>query len=98
MDEFIIHLEFAKTLGIVAIIAIILTLIIYLVFKNNKAVKYIPGLIFILIGLYNLFYLGRESSTVDGVNRIFIILVTMIGGFVGLSTGLIIGIIKKGKE
>lgn len=98
MEEFIVHLEFAKILGIVSIITMILTLITYLVFRSNRVVKYIPGLILILIGFYNLFYLGRESSTINGVNKIFIILVTMIGGFIGLSTGLIIGIIKKNKE
>lgn len=98
MGEFIVHLEFAKILGIAAIIAIIFTLIMYLVFRNNRVVKYIPGLIFIVIGLYNLFYLGKESSTVEGVNRVLIILVAMVAGFIGLSTGLIIGIFKKGRE
>lgn len=98
MGEFIVHLEFAKILGIAAIIAIIFTLIMYLVFRNNRVVKYIPGLIFIVIGLYNLFYLGKESSTVEGVNRVLIIVVAMVAGFIGLSTGLIIGIFKKGRE
>lgn len=98
MGEFIVHLEFAKILGIAAVIAIIFTLIMYLVFRNNRVVKYIPGLIFIVIGLYNLFYLGKESSTVEGVNRVLIILVAMVAGFIGLSTGLIIGIFKKGRE
>lgn len=98
MEEFIVHLEFAKTLGIVSVIAILFTLIVYLIFKNNRVVKYIPGLIFILIGLYNLFYLGSESTTIDEVNMIFIIIVALISGFVGLATGLIIGIIKKNKE
>lgn len=98
MGEFIVHLEFAKILGIAAVIAIIFTLIMYLVFRNNRVVKYIPGLIFIVIGLYNLFYLGKESSTVEGVNRVLIIVVAMVAGFIGLSTGLIIGIFKKGRE
>lgn len=98
MEEFIGHLEFAKILGIVAIITITLTIITFLVFRSNRVVKYLPGIILILIGLYNLLYLDRQSSTINGINKIFIILVTMIGGFIGLSTGLIIGIIKKGKE
>lgn len=98
MEEFIVHLEFAKILGIVAITAIIFTLIMYLIFRNNRVVKYFPGLIFIVIGLYNLFYLGKESTTIEGVNRVLIILVAMVAGFIGLSTGLIIGIFKKGRE
>ena len=53
MEEFIVHLEFAKILGIAATIAIIATLITYLIFRNNRVVKYIPGLMIILIGLYN---------------------------------------------
>ena len=44
MGEFIVHLEFAKILGIAAVIAIIFTLIMYLVFRNNRVVKYIGAI------------------------------------------------------
>lgn len=97
MGELIVHLEFAKILGAFALGAIVITVIAYLIFRQNRVIKYIPGLIMILIGTYNLFYLGRDSSTLEGVNRLLIVTTTMISGFIGLSTGLIIGIFIKGR-
>ena len=72
--------------------------ITYLISKKNRAIKYIPGFILILIGIYNLFYVGVDSSTLGDVNRLLVVVTTMIAGFIGLSTGLIIGIFKKGRE
>ncbi|MCQ4924223.1 hypothetical protein NE686_14065 [Tissierella carlieri] len=98
MEELIIHLEFAKILGAFALGAIVITFITYLISKKNRTIKYIPGFILILIGIYNLFYVGADSPTLEDVNRLLVVVTTMIAGFIGLSTGLIIGIFKKGRE
>ncbi|WP_313757364.1 hypothetical protein [Tissierella sp.] len=98
MNEFIVHLEFAKILGIFIFSAIIITSVMYFIFKKNRFIKYIPGFVLMIIGIYNLFYIGNDSSNLDRVNRLLIIMVTMVSGFIGLSTGLIIGILKKGRE
>ncbi|MDR7857280.1 hypothetical protein [Tissierella sp.] len=98
MERFIEHLEFAKILGFVAVGVMIFTVITHFIFQKNRVVRYIPGIIFIIIGLYNLLYLGGQSSSLDGVNRLLIVTITMISGFVGISTGLIIGVFRKGKE
>ncbi|WP_353096469.1 hypothetical protein [Tissierella praeacuta] len=98
MKELIVHLEFAKILGVFILGAIIITSVTYLIFRKNRFIKYIPGFILMIIGIYNLFYIGKDSFTLDGVNRLFIIMITMVAGFVGVSTGLVIGIFKKGRE
>lgn len=98
MEEFIIHSEFTKLLGGFVLGAIIITSIIHFVFRKNRIIKYTPGLILIVMGLYNLFLLGRDSSSMDGFNRLLTIIVLMISGLMGLATGLIIGIVRKGKE
>lgn len=98
MEELIVHLEFAKILGVFSLGAMIITFITFLISKNNRVIKYIPGFILILIGIYNLFYVGIDSSNLDGFNRLLVVITTMIAGFIGLSTGLIIGIFRKGRE
>lgn len=98
MEEFIVHLEFVKILGVMAFVSIVITSIAYLLFKKNRIIKYIPGLILILIGIYNLIYLGKDSTSLQGVNRLLVLIIAMVTGFIGLSTGLIIGIFTKGKE
>lgn len=98
MKELLVHFEFAKILGGFAFASIIITSLTYLIFRKNRIIKYIPGLILIMIGIYNLFYVGEQSSTLEGVNRLLIVITTMISGFICLSTGLIIGIFTKGRE
>lgn len=98
MEELLVHLEFGKTLGIVALATIVATITIYFIFRKGRIAKYIPGLIFILIGLYNLYNIGTETSLLDNANTLFLIVITMISGFIGISTGLIIGIITKGRS
>lgn len=98
MEELMVHMEFARILGGFALGSILITSITYLIFKKNRIIKYVPGLILIIIGIYNLSYVGQQSSTIEGVNRLLIVLTTMISGFIGLSTGLVIGIFIKGRE
>lgn len=98
MDKIIIHLDFAKILGILSLIAVVLTVVLFLLAKNNRFIKYIPGLILFTIGLYNLLYLGKDSSVIEGIDRLYMIITSIISGFIGLSTGLIIGIVKKPKK
>lgn len=97
MKDIIVHLEFAKILALVCFIVVIFTVVLFLIAKNYRIIKYIPGFILIIVGIYNLFYLGQDSTTVDGINRLYMIIISMISGLIGLSSGLIIGIIKKEK-
>lgn len=101
MSEFAVHLEFAKILALVSFIGIFLTGIVYYIFKDKeeyRLLKYIPGLIFILIGLINLAIIGISIPGVDEFNKVLIIVMSMVGGFVAWLTGLIIGVITKTKK
>lgn len=101
MDALRVHLGFAKILGTVCLIAIVITILIYYIFRKEekyRLIKYIPGLILILIGLFNLFNLGIELPGINEFNKVLIMVTSMVGGFISLSTGLIIGIINKGRR
>lgn len=101
MQDLIVHLEFAKILGLVTLISILVTVIVYYIFRNQikyRLLKYIPGFIFILIGIFNLMSLGIELPGINEFNKILIIVISMVGGFISLFTGLIIGVINKEKK
>lgn len=101
MSEFAVHLEFAKILGLVSFIGALLTGIVYYIFKDKekyRLVKYIPGLIFILIALINVAIIGISIPGIDELNKVLLIVMAMVGGFVAWLTGLIIGVITKEKK
>lgn len=98
MEELLMHLEFAKILGIFSLLAILATIIVFFISSRSRIIKYIPGLLLMIFGLYNLVFLGREFSTSEGFNRIYFAVIGFISGFLGLAMGLIIGIIKKEKK
>ena len=97
MQEFIMHLDYGKKLGGFSIAIILITVVTYLIFKKNRFIKYLPGLVLFIIGLYNLFFLEKDSYSINELNRISIAAMACITGVVGLSTGLIIGVWKKGR-
>lgn len=101
MDELRVHLEFAKILALVVVISILLTIIVYFIFRKNikyRLARYIPGLLLLLIGLYNIMNLGIELPAITEFNKVLIIVISMIGSFISFSTGLIIGIVNKQKK
>lgn len=101
MDKLAVHLEFGKILVIVAIISIILTSLMYFIFRKHSKynlVKYIPGLIFTGLGVYNLLTIGISLPDTNEFNRVLMTLVFMVAGLIGIFTGLIIGVITKDKK
>lgn len=97
MEEFIMHLDYAKKLGALSVGVILITIITYFIFKKNRFIKYLPGLILFIIGLYNLLFLGKGSNSANELNRISLAIMAMVTSFVGLATGLIIGVWGKGE-
>ena len=93
-----VHLEFSKILIIVSFIAALITIMIYILFRKDRKyrmVKYIPGFILFIIGLVGFFSLGMSLPGVEEFNKVLIIVMTLVAGFIAMSTGLIIGIIEK---
>lgn len=98
MEELIVHLEFAKILALLSLGTVIITIIAFLLAKENRIIKYIPGILLIIFGLYNLIYLGEDLLSSTEFNRLYMVVIGMICGIIGLFTGLIIGVITKTKN
>lgn len=98
MEELLQHLEYGKILTYFSLAAIILTYITHLIFRKYKFVKYIPGLIFMFVGLYYLYNVGTDFTTSDSLNSILIFMVGFATGIIGMLSALIIGVFNKEKK
>lgn len=98
MDEFLLHLEYVKLIGYVAIFSIVITFITYLIFKKYRLVKYIPGTILITFGLYSIYTIKGDLISPEGLNKIIFFLIGFGGGIISLLTGLILGVYNKEKK
>ncbi len=101
LRDLAVHLEFGKLIVIIALTSILITYLIHFILRKNpkyKLVKYIPGFIFTLIGVYNLFNIGISLPDINEFNMLLATILFIIAGLIGMLTGLIIGIIVKDKD
>ena len=85
----------SRMIIVVTLAVIAITLLTHLIFRKISIMKYMPGLIVLGIGLFNL-YSVKDTLTSDGslINlRLFII--GSVAGLVGMLFALIIGIYSK---
>ena len=98
MHELLTHLEYSKTLFYIVIGTIILTYIIHFFFKEYRYPKYLPGFLLIIIGGFTLFsteYGGRDIISIDSI---FMGIVALGSGVVGLFFALILGVYNKERK
>lgn len=101
LERMAVHLEFGKIILIVGAMSILLTSLIHFLLRKYpkyRIVKFIPGFIFTIVGFYNLFRIGIELPNTDEFNMLLATVIFIVGGLVGLLSGLIIGVISKKKS
>ncbi len=97
MKEFLEYFEYARAYIFIALGIMIVTLILHLLFKKHKYVKYIPGIVLLPIGLYGLFGIASAEDLIKGISKFMIFIIGVGGGFVGLLTALMLGGYSKDK-
>ena len=95
MKELLNYLENGETLLFVALSAVIITLISHFVFKKYRFVKYVPGLIYMALGVYNLLMVFDDLVSANSMDNILLFLILFASGIIGLFFALIIGIYNK---
>lgn len=99
MGEFLEHLEYTKLLGYISLASVIITYITHRIFrKTNRGIKYLPGMLFIGIGLYNLYTVGNNLTRTAGISNLLLFIIGVGAGFIGLLFGLILGVYNKEKK
>lgn len=98
MAELKLHLDNGKLLIYISLITMLATFITHLIFKKYRLMKYIPGFILFIIGIYNFYIVSSELTSSESLNNILMFLIGVIAGFIGLFSGLIIGIYNKPRK
>lgn len=81
-----------------AFLAIVGTGLIFWISNKNKYIKYVPGLILVFIGIYNLVEGFPRMTDDEGLNMVLRFGIFFVAGFVSLCFALILGIIEKSKQ
>jgi hypothetical protein len=72
-----------------------LTLVTYFLFKKIRILKYLPGFVVLLIGLYNLNSVLDVLTAESSLPVLLLAVIGVVAGLVGMLFALVIGIIAK---
>lgn len=77
----------------VAVIGI--TLLTHLIFRKIRIMKYLPGLIVLGLGLFNIYSVKDTLTADESLVNILLFIIGTVAGLVGMLFALIIGIYSK---
>lgn len=79
----------------VSIAVMAITLLTHLIFKNIRPIKYIPGLVVLIIGVLNFYEVMHNITEESSLPNLLLFIVGIVSGLMGIFFALIIGIIVK---
>lgn len=96
LDELLTYVSDSMIILYVSLGVILLTIVTHFIFKKySRYIKYIPGTIIILIGIFNLFGVLDSLVENESLNALMTFVIFVVSGFVGIFTGLILGVYEK---
>jgi hypothetical protein len=98
MDELLKYLANGKIVVYVSLACIAITTVMHLIFRKIRFVKYIPGFVFVLVGIFNLSLAFSSLGQTISLNYFSLSVVLLVGGLVGMLSALIIGVYNKPKK
>ncbi|MGO1469722.1 MAG: hypothetical protein ACTHW2_06845 [Tissierella sp.] len=97
MKELLNHLEYAKLFLIISVGMIALTFLIHIIFREKNILKFIPGIISLIIGIYGLITVDPRIIFLDDINSLTIFVIGTSVGLVGIFVAFIINVLDKNK-
>ncbi|MDO5718128.1 MAG: hypothetical protein Q4P34_04010 [Tissierellia bacterium] len=92
------HQGQATVFPMISLVAVLVTYLLYWISNRNKYMKYLPGVIMIIIGIYNLIEGLPRLTEDEGLSMILRFGIFFVAGFVSLCFALILGINQKYKN
>lgn len=89
------HTQYMAMSVYAIIAAIIITFVVNFTAKKLKFAKYLPGLVFIFIGMFSLFSVINKLFEATSLDNLLIFLIGVSSGLIALLFALIIGIINN---
>lgn len=97
MEDLLNHLEYSKLFIIISVGMIALTYLTHIIFRNERIIKFFPGIISLFIGIYAILTINGEVIFLDDTNKFTMFVIATAVGFIGIGVALILGIFNKGK-
>lgn len=79
----------------VSLAVMAITLITHLIFKKVRPIKYLPGLIVLIIGIFNFYEVMHNITAESSLPNLLLFIVGVVSGLIGVFFALIIGILVK---
>lgn len=79
----------------VSLAVIAITLMTHLIFKKIRLIKYIPGLVVVMIGIFNFYLVMNNITAESSLPNLLLFIIGVVSGLVGILFALIIGILAK---
>lgn len=98
LEEMSAYMEYGKTLLFIFLGAILITYLAHRLFTSQRWVKYIPGFVLLLYGLFSLTKINVLTNDIFDDNSVMGFITGMAVGFSTLLFGLILGIYNKPKK
>lgn len=98
MKDLLNHLEYTKLFLVISIGMIALTYLIHILFRRKIIIKFIPGIIALIVGIYVLVTIDPRIIFLDDINNLSIFVIGTSVGLVGICVATIIGVFNKNKR
>lgn len=95
MQDLLNYLEYTKLFLLISIGMIALTYLTHIIFAKNKVIKFIPGIISLIIGIIGLVTVDPRIIFLDDINNLTIFTIGTFVGLVGIAVALIINVSGK---
>lgn len=98
LREMLSYMGYGKSLTYISIAAMVVTYICHKIFKKQRWVKYLPGFIMVVFGLYSLTKVDVSVTNFLKDNSLTSFITGIAGGLSTLLFGLILGVFNKQKK
>ena len=98
LEEVLDYMGYGKLLIYAFIGGLVLTFLLYLFVREQRWIKYVPGLLMLIYGLFSLNRIDLSVNNFLEDNSLIGFIIGMAGGFATLLFGLILGVYNKPRK
>lgn len=99
LNELLLYKDDSIVMIYMSVAAMILTTITHFIFrKQNRFMKYLPGIILIGIGIYYLYSVLGSLVDIESLAEIMSFVTFVVSGFIGILIALMLGIYEKPRK
>lgn len=99
LEELLVYASDSAIILYMVLAIIVLTVISHFLFrKRNRFIKYLPGIVILLYGLYKLYSVLDSLVDFESLDILMSFVTYTVSGFVGIFFALILGIYEKPRK